>query len=73
MAISAPGGRRIEILAIKQKINGDDDRFGGIYDGTHQDSRPAGKHPVRAQYDDNSNKQGNVTITAGARAEFTPN
>lgn len=72
LAISAPGARRIDILAAKQKINGDRDAFGGSYGDTHQETLHPGDYLVRALYEGSDTpKEATVTVTAGERSELT--
>jgi Ca-activated chloride channel homolog len=70
LAITAPGGRFIEIFGGKD-IAGNRKSFGNNYGETYQTTLPAGEYTVSVDKGDARKKEAPASVKAGERAEVT--
>ncbi len=71
IAISAPGGDRIDILGAEKDINGRQKDFGTNYGEAWQTVLPEGDYVIRIRKKDKSTAEGPASIQAGQRTEVT--
>ena len=72
LAISAPGGKFIQVFAAAKDIQGNRKEFGYAYAETHQTTLPAGEYVVVVDRGEGvEKKEGAATVKAGERAEIT--
>ncbi|MBK8458575.1 MAG: VWA domain-containing protein [Phyllobacteriaceae bacterium] len=72
LAISAPGARRIDILAGKKDISGNQKNLSGNYGDKHNAYLSPGEYEIRVEYDgDKAAKSAKATVKAGERTETT--
>jgi Ca-activated chloride channel family protein len=72
LAISAPGGKFIQVFSAAKDIQGNRKEFGYAYAETHQTTLPAGDYAVVVDRGEGAEKkEGAATVKAGERAEIT--
>ncbi len=71
IAISAPGGDRIDILGVEKDISGRQKQFGTNYGEAWQTVLPAGDYVLKVRKQDKNVVEGKATVTAGQRTEVT--
>jgi len=72
LAISAPGGKLIQVFAAAKDIQGNRKEFGYAYAETHQTTLPAGDYVVVVDRGEGAEKkEGAATVKAGERSEVT--
>jgi Ca-activated chloride channel family protein len=71
LAITAPGGDRIDILGAAKDITGKRKDIGTNYGEAWQIALPAGDYAVRVRKKDKSVVEGAASVTAGQRTEVT--
>jgi Ca-activated chloride channel family protein len=71
IAITAPGGDRIDILGVEKDINGRQKQFGTNYGEAWQTVLPAGDYMLKVRKKDKNVVEGTAKITAGQRTEVT--
>jgi Ca-activated chloride channel family protein len=71
LAISAPGGKFIQVFSAAKDIQGNRKEFGYAYAETHQTTLPAGDYVVVVDRGEGAEKkEGAATVEAGERAEI---
>lgn len=72
LAISAPGGKFIQVFSAAKDIQGNRKEFGYAYAENHQTTLPAGDYVVVVDRGEGAGKkEGAATVKAGERAEIT--
>ncbi len=71
IAISAPGGDRIDILGAEKDISGRQASFGTNYGEGWQTVLPQGDYVIRIRKKDKSTAEGSASVRAGQRTEVT--
>lgn len=72
LAISASGGKFIQVFAAAKDVQGNRKEFGYAYAETHQTTLPAGDYVVVVDRGEGAEKkEGAATVKAGERAEIT--
>ena len=71
LAITAPGGDRLDILGAEKDIAGKQKSFGTNYGEAWQIVMPEGDYVVKVRKKDKSVVEGTASVKAGQRAEVT--
>jgi Ca-activated chloride channel family protein len=71
LALSAPGGDRLEILSSQKDIYGKQASIATTYGESWSITLPAGSYTVKVTGRDGSEKSADATVTAGQRTEVT--
>jgi Ca-activated chloride channel family protein len=71
LAISAPGGDRLDILGAEKDIQGKQKSFGTNYGEAWQIVMPEGEYVIKVRKKDKSVVEGTASVKAGQRAEVT--
>lgn len=71
LAISAPGGDRIDILGAEKDISGRQMQYGTNYGEAWQTVLPAGEYVIKVRKLDKSVVEGTASVMAGQRTETT--